>query len=665
MADSLHNSCSLTDSTVSTIFRLDGSSNTILDEFLLANFNGLNESTKSNNSTHGSSIQLTDSSHTIDDFPGFAQGDDCPDKEMKDPFNDVFYHISPLKDSTNIIFYNRPLYESILTGLSKEFADFPSQSAKKFRVKTHVDGLQCILTMERSLMSLCASGAGHSIWKEKNFKKLSENMYRSFVKDTDSVLNTSLLDQDKESLSASQVSTQPNQSGLITIMEEAREDTPGVIRIQQPPDSATDPQDTPVMRRICILMDMIHSLQGGVKTMQDEIRTLTKEVNDLASQAVYRTVDETRIADTSRETVIETINETKLSDGNGSKGLDPISEPSTPYSEALQGPTAQNEHSSNRPLRAEVPQLGTEDIQRTSTPKVSNQADWPRSAPRTSEQRDQRRRKENRPETNSQPPQPRSDSTKKVLLIGDSVISPVNPKGLKKEVFKHSISGANIDHIFDQSNIFDMSKFSDVIIFVGGNDASKGADMEYFEELYEQVILNLKKDSEACKIYLCNMSPRSDADTVEVNQVIHRLCQEHSLTMVDINKAFHDKRGKVIERYYGDDLIHLSTSGVKRLLGEINEEINIVDDFENCAFNHRYQKRGRIQKRSSRSNSQNSTNVPRRRGRPTQSRDNNTRAACYKCGETNHETIRCRHKEQLKCHDCGYFGHKSGRCLNQ
>ena len=311
MADSLHNSCSLTDTTVSTVFRLDGSSNTILDEFLLANFNGLNESTKSNNSTHGSSIQLTDSSHTIDDFPGFAQGDDCPDKEMKDPFNDVFYHISPLKDSTNIIFYNRPLYESILTGLSKEFADFPSQSAKKFRVKTHVDGLQCILTMERSLMSLCASGPGHSIWKEKNFKKLSENMYRSFVRDTDSVLNTSLLDQDKESLSASQVSTQPNQSGLITIMEEAREETPGVIRTQQPPDSATDPQDTPVMRRICILMDMIHSLQGGVKTMQDEIRTLTKEVNDLASQAVYRTVDETHITDTSRETVIETINETK------------------------------------------------------------------------------------------------------------------------------------------------------------------------------------------------------------------------------------------------------------------------------------------------------------------------------------------------------------------
>ena len=52
------------------------------------------------------------------------------------------------------------------------------------------------------------------------------------------------------------------------------------------------------------------------------------------------------------------------------------------------------------------------------------------------------------------------------------MISPVNPRGLKKEVFKHCIPGARVDHIFDQSNIFNMSQFSEVILFVGGNDAS-------------------------------------------------------------------------------------------------------------------------------------------------------------------------------------------------
>ena len=162
------------------------------------------------------------------------------------------------------------------------------------------------------------------------------------------------------------------------------------------------------------------------------------------------------------------------------------------------------------------------------------------------------------------------------------------------------------------------------------------------------------------------MSPRRDADTVEVNEAIHSLCQEHNLTMVDINKAFHDKRGKVIERYYDNDLIHLSTSGTKRLLGEIEEMINIVESFENCTFKSRHQKGGRAQKGFSKTSGHRSSDGPRR-DRPSQNhgRNTNNEATCYKCGETNHETRQCRHKEQLKCHYCGFLGHKSGRCLNQ
>ena len=120
------------------------------------------------------------------------------------------------------------------------------------------------------------------------------------------------------------------------------------------------------------------------------------------------------------------------------------------------------------------------------------------------------------------------------------------------------------------------------------------------------------------------------------------------------------------ERYYDDDLIHLSISGTKRLLGEIEEIINIVESFENCTFKSQHQKRGRVQKRFSQTSGQRSSNGPRR-DRPSQNRgwNTNNEATCYKCGETNHETRQCRHKEQLKCHYCGFFCHKSGRCLNQ
>ena len=138
-----------------------------------------------------------------------------------------------------------------------------------------------------------------------------------------------MLDQDNASLSSSQVSTQHNQSGLIiNILDEtAEKDTHGVIR-QGLPSTNTDPQDTPVMRKISVLMEMIHSLQGDVRSIQ----TLSKEVTELASQAPYKTVDETHIDDTSPGIVIELVNETELSEHNDSKGPAPYSKQNRPYS---------------------------------------------------------------------------------------------------------------------------------------------------------------------------------------------------------------------------------------------------------------------------------------------------------------------------------------------
>ena len=357
---------------------------------------------------------------------------------------------------------------------------------------------------------------------------------------------------------------------------------------QELPSTNTDPQDTPVMRKISVLMEMIHSLQGDVRSIQSNIMTLTKEVTELASQALYKTVDETHIDDTSPGTVIELINETELSEHNDSKGPAPSSKQNRPYSEVVeqQGLTAVLKHQDASRPAATTPQHSADGLQRTSTPKTPHQQHTERLF--TTPKVNQQPRPVDHPEPRSQPSKPRRQSARKVLLMGDSVISPVNPRGLKKEVFKHCIPGAGVDHIFDQSNIFNMSQFSEVILFVGGNDASNSTDMEYFEELYEQVILNLKQVNDTCQIYLCNMSPRSDTDVSEVNQAIHRLCQEHNLTLVDINKAFYDRQGKIIERYYGDDLIHLSTSGVKRLLDVINKEFDIVDSFENCAFKSRH-----------------------------------------------------------------------------
>lgn len=366
------------------------------------------------------------------------------------------------------------------------------------------------------------------------------------------------------------------------------------------------------------------------------------------------------------------INETVITEHNDNTNPIPAAETpkrASPFSAVLQQTDSSvlpNQQKDNKPV-SETLQPGT-DALRTSTPKTPNQQRTGLSQLNT--RLNQTRRPKSYPTANHQPSLQKRNTSNSILLMGDSLISSVNPKGLNQGVFKHSIPGARIDHVYDQVNVFNMNQLSQVILSVGGNDASSGTDIEYFEELYEQVIQNLRQANSTCEIYLCTVCPRGDADTTDVNEVIHRLCQEHNLSIVDINKAFYDRKGKLIERYYVEDSIHLSVSGVKRLLGEIDKVINIVGNFESCAFKPRYQRKGLAHKRNPQTNRGRSTNGPRRvshsHNKNSVNKDAANHSACYKCGETNHETRLCKHRVQLKCFDCGFYGHKSGRgCLNK
>lgn len=214
--------------------------------------------------------------------------------------------------------------------------------------------------------------------------------------------------------------------------------------------------------------------------------------------------------------------------------------------------------------------------------------------------------------------------------------------------------------------VFDLNQFSAAIIYVGGNDAANGSDPELFEEKYDQLIRYIKGVNNQCQIFLCNMCPRGDTSTSEVNDLIKSLSEDHQVVMIDVHKTFYDSRNNVIRRYYDSDNIHLSSSGIKRLLNAINNNISIVQDYDRCTFNrrqqrntkfsHNYNRAQRQQPRSGRRNFQ-----ARRREVNTDREE--TTNFCYKCGESNHDTISCKHKQQLKCFQCGFFGHKSGRCL--
>lgn len=215
------------------------------------------------------SITFTEDSQN--DFSGFSEN---YSSEITDPFDSIFYHMMPSKDSTGIFFYTKPLFNSIISALDKEFK-IPENSFKQFSLKTHVDGKRCYIKVDKVDMTITLSGPGHVCWREKNFKKLTINMFNNFVDETKTVLYTSC------NATSANVSVHDSKNDSTISLDQAN--------IAHPKPLVELDQESPLMRNISALMDMVHSLQGQVATLTAQINKLVLE----AANSVYRTVDET------------------------------------------------------------------------------------------------------------------------------------------------------------------------------------------------------------------------------------------------------------------------------------------------------------------------------------------------------------------------------------
>ena len=258
MVDTSQMSSNLDNSTPSTIYELP-----IVDKS--TNSNEMNGSLSSVSSA-GSSIVITDSLTGMEDFPGFAAGDPELADNVLDPFQGIFYHMMPLHDSTNIMFYNQANFNNIMIVLSKQFS-FPTEGTKKFQLKTHVEQKKCILSIDKDIMSLCASGPGHMAWKDKEFRNLGENLFRTFIRNNESLL------------SKNSTQNQEDNGAVINETMEPETEPPAGAAPQQPGQVTdfTHLQDSPVIIQISALIDMISTLQG-------QINTLTRQVNGLVSR---------------------------------------------------------------------------------------------------------------------------------------------------------------------------------------------------------------------------------------------------------------------------------------------------------------------------------------------------------------------------------------------
>ena len=112
--------------------------------------------------------------------------------------------------------------------------------------------------------------------------------------------------------------------------------------------------------------------------------------------------------------------------------------------------------------------------------------------------------------------------------------------------------------------------------------------VQAFQDKYNELISFIKNANESCSVYLGKILPRGDVDVTEFNRSIQRVAENwaknHVQYIDDTHNLFFGRNGLPWKHYYTNDGIHLSNSGVKRLLDAINRHVDIVKDFQSCVY---------------------------------------------------------------------------------
>ena len=577
----------------------------------------------------------------------------CMDNEdtVNDRFNGILYHVTSDDRQISVRYSSVELYQKFVRSLNKEL--HPKQiSNTKSTYQTHIRGKWCTLTADNKAASIYITGPAQKLWRETVFLRLSVYLYQQYVIETDDIVNETYNSQ-------TSTPTRPGQNYSSPLLSPVS--TPDDLNNQQfDMDSASE-----ISQQLKELQHISKHLQEQLNSVNTKLDILVQRSLDISSSSTNLSIED--------ETNYVTINATTDDEPQVIPG-------SSTYSDIVSKDPTPIHRETNNGVNPIINSPGnhasvTDTVTQPNTNKKQNHQNINhKSSTKPNQSRDSTSNMQKR--------------GSKILIIGDSILSGINRKGLSHNVECQPYPGANIDTIYEKVQMFDLTKFSDIVIYVGGNDSSDNSDTEYFEERYEQLLQHITSKTPTCKIHLCTSCPRGDTDVEETNDVIKRLCEEHEVKCIDTNSGFYDKHLQLRTHFYKPrDNIHLSRSGIKRVLGLINETLSVVENVEKCVYsqqtsngsqstpqrrnhygrNARNDRNQDIRYREVRlSQSHNNQYVGRHGSAYHNSNDeyHSENLRCLKCGLTNHSTESCRHKTQVQCFNCKLYGHKdtSGLC---
>ena len=533
-----------------------------------------------------------------------------------DPFEGVFYRTEKEDSRTVFHFVSKVFY---LRFRDKIMSDFSlSMNDDAIRCTTHFRGLKCDLRIDNSSSTVIVSGVGHTIWREDFFPVVARILFSQYVRLADSqvidsytnecadgrsradeCINLPTRDEPVADILKQPLSQEPLISSNIAYDLPVYTSTPIVNRIETQQDRNNMPPTNEIIKKI----DHMEAEFRMVK--QSVISNMEKQIQDLKS-SVFDMIGKMK-PDQTYAAVVQ--NSSKSSEGglmfrkeagNGAQHFTDTED------DKQQGSTCTADRSCNQSTDEGFCNNSNSELGSSQTyvktvypaardEKATETAGQPVPViitNRNIEPMQVAPKKIQQPSPFSSSPAARMETSSrgKLLLIGDSILNGINTKGLVKGVQKHAKGGATAKDLLDEISVYDMQNFEACIIYVGGNDCAKGTRVESFAETYDQLISLVKTRNPACKVYLSEIAPRGDVDVSSFNKCIEKSAKHwerqnvHRIT--NTYGYFLDKNYIPTNRYYNDDGIHLSHSGVKRLLDAMNTSINIVVDYEQCVFSN-------------------------------------------------------------------------------
>ena len=269
------------------------------------------------------------------------------------------------------------------------------------------------------------------------------------------------------------------------------------------------------------------------------------------------------------------------------------------------------------------------------------------------------------------------------LVVGNSLLRDVHTEtttdGHSIKIVKKS--GATLKKLL----IEEATRRGDVlrkIVIVGGT--RELTDNVSAERINEQLSALVRKAKAAtASVTFSSVLPvlkRADMQHLEdINRQMKEICDELQVQFVDNDSNFTFRDGTVDSAAYLKDGLHLSESGVNRLMSNLGlperqprQPTQQQQQQQHQQQKHQQQKQHRQQQRQQ-PQQPNADNTSHRGHRASTGNDDDgnwelierkhshqrrTLGQCSKCGESNHVTATCRHTHRVECRQCGQLGHK-------